>query len=751
MTARRILAVIAAGLLVLIFSGDRSEALQGKNDARANENEKDVRKQPIAPVGSEIGNMLRGWYGSRNAAGNIGDYYDNRDSGHSQLDLRRHPQLQQIIYTEAQIKSRSNRGRQMRVLPNVVFGNSSTSYSVTGGGSNPRGHYINSSGVNLLYRQYTGNNLYIYPEHVDYDPGHNGIGGGYGDLYPINTPYLIISQGSSGSDYPFMQAVAYTLAAFRPDVKEKLKESWLLMPTVQMLLRISGHRVASNADYLTGKAHPPVFQGYEINERKMVEAAHGITLSNLPPIARIRAVNEDTAVLGRDYFEPGISEKLADTPIVIGRIFRGSAGTRKITINASESRDLNEKPLKFFWSVLQGDASRIKISHLNPEQSIAEITVPHFDRFPVDGMPGLETNRVDIGVFVHNGAYYSPPAFLTFYMLDSEDRTYASDGKVVDIGYNAGTASISVADWAVLLRMLNSDSTGWPERLLRGRFNAGELSAIRSIADEFAKADAVAVAAKTKYDAVSAAQQAMQGADKEKEEIAVSAARKVLDEARSVGERILEKKLPKSDFTAAALIQKTLNELIADVDFASANTAALEQLMRSADKKELTELNAVREAMVHFDVLRQSAGDFELNPVRKETAPLSERLTRFEKKYVERLNAALLAHIVFPRILRDTWSVNYVDARLDSQKDWRDVYNYAPDGTPLGWTRYMKDSVEEFNAEGLQIIEKDSLGRCIKARFVRYAKASGSIKTTPTETIRTYSYSGSSFLPISRP
>ena len=741
MTVRRLLALIIAGLLVFFIAGGRSAVLQEKSDTRARENE--AKKKPIAPAGSEIGNLLRKWYDAGTAAGNIGDYYDNRDGGHSRLDLTRHPQLQPyLILTEEQIKARANWGRQMRVLPDVVIGNSSTAYNATSGGSNPRGYYTHPQGLTLLYSQYIGGNLYIYPEHTDYDPGHNGVGGGYGDLFPINTPYLIISQGSSGSDRPFMQAVAYTLAAFRPEVKRKLRESGMLMPVVQMLLRISSSRVAADADYLTGKAHPPVFQGSEVNARKMVETANGITLSNLPPMARIRVVSEDEPVLGRDYFEPGRDEKLADTPAAVGRIFRSSAETRKIIIDASDSNDLNEKPLKFFWRVLQGDESRIKIRYLNPDQSKAEITVFHFNRFPVDGRPGLGTNRVDIGVFVHNGTYYSPPAFLTFYTLDREDRTYASDGKIVDIGYNAGTASLSVTNWAALLRMLKDDGAGRQERFLRGRFSDDELSALGSIADEFAQADAAAVAAKIKYDAASAAQKAEQGTDKDKGKAAVDAARKASDDARKAGERILEKELPKIGISAAALVQKILIELPADTDFESANAVMLEQLMRSADKKELAGIAAIRESLARFGVLRKSAGGFELNPVRRGSDPLPERLTRFEKGYLERLNAALLARVVFPSILRDVWRTNYVDDRLDSPKEWRDVYNYAPDGTPLGWKRYLRDGIEEFNAEGLLIIEKDAQGRSVKAQPVRYEKVSGSIKATPTGDIRTYRYSG---------
>jgi len=745
MTVRRWSAIFLTVLLVFFtFSGNRATALQEKNDALAKENE--LKKRPVAPAGSEIGDLLRRWYAAGTAAGNIGDYYDNRDGAHSQLNLSRHPQLQQFfIYTEEQIKARTrvNWGVQTRVLPYIVFGNSSTASSAASNGSNPRNLYVGTQGVTLLYNQYIGNNLYIYPEHQDYDPGHNGVGGGYGDLYPVNTPYLIISQGSSGSDKPFMQAVAYTLAAFRPEVKQKLKESGFLMPAVQMLLRISGRGVAKDTDYLTVKAHPPVFQGNEVNARKMVESAHGIILSDLPPMARIRVVRESAQVSGRDFFEPGRNEKLADTPAAVGRIFRGSAGARTITIDASQSSDLNGKPLKYLWSVLQGDASRIKIDYLNPEQSMAEITVPYFDRFPVAGRPGLETNRIDIGIFVHNGTYYSPPAFLTFFTLDSEVRTYDSDGKIVDIGYNAGTASLSVADWAALLRMLKNDGAGWPDRLLRSRFSVEELSALRDVADEFLKADAVALAAKTKYDEAAAAQKASKGTDKGKEKAVVDAARKASDDARKAGERVLEHGV-KSGISAAALIQKNLNELMNDANFAFVNAAALEQLMLSADKKDLSELDGIHKTLVSLGVLNESGGGFVPSPVRESSAPLSERLTRFEKEQLARLNAALLAHVVYPKMLRDAWRANYVDKRLDSTKEWRDVYRYAPDGAPLGWTRYMKDGIKEFNPAGLLVIEKDEQGRCVKAQPMRYERASGAIKATPAGNIRTYSYSDQS-------
>ena len=740
MTLRRWLILLIVIPIALILSGNRSEALQEKSNPSNNAGKPEDK--PIALPGNEIGDLLRKWYAAGTAAGNIGDYYDNRDGGHSMLDLKPYPQLQQIIYTEAQIKSRANWGMQSRLLtPDVVFGNSSTSMSAAHGGSNPRGYYVRSSGISFLFNEYVRNNLYIYPEHQDYDPGHNNIGNGYGDLYPTNTPYLIISQGSSGSDQPFMRAIPSTLAAFHPEVKQKLKQMGLLMPTIQMLLRSTNRQLASDSEYLLGKAHPPVFQGRDVNARKMVELAHEMTLASLPPLTQIRVLNEDEPILGLDYFEPERTEKLGDTPAAIARVFRGSAQMRKITIDATGSKDLNDKPVKFFWTVLQGDASQIKIDYRNAEHSIAEITIPYFNRFPVAEIPGLETNRVDIGIFVHNGKWYSSPTFLTFHTLDSESRTYDANGRIVDIGYGAGTAAVSVADWAALMRILRGNGSDWREQLLRGCFTAEELSALRKVAAEFADADAATIAARTRHEQAIAAQKAKApNVDKD----AIDAALKVFDDARRAGEKILQDKLPKLDRSAAVLVQQALNRLMRDVNFLTANIDALQPLLQSANKNDLTDFDKCREELVHSGVLRKSStGGFDLTPVRKGSAPLAERLTRFEEEQVKRLNTAMLAHIIYPRILRNDWRVNYVDSRLDSKKEWRDVYRYAPDGTSLGWTRYLKNDVQQFNAEGLLIAAEDSQGRCIKANPVSYVRGSeGTINATPTTEVREYVYSG---------
>jgi hypothetical protein len=92
------------------------------------------------------------------------------------------------------------------------------------------------------------------------------------------------------------------------------------------------------------------------------------------------------------------------------------------------------------------------------------------------------------------------------------------------------------------------------------------------------------------------------------------------------------------------------------------------------------------------------------------------------------------------------WRENYVDARLASEKGWRDVYRYSPDGVLIGWRRFQSEGIAEFNAEGLMVLEKDSQGRCLRARVVQYETeprgSSKRVKMVPTETTRSYEYSG---------
>ncbi len=178
-----------------------------------------------------------------------------------------------------------------------------------------------------LFRQYVANHLYLYPEHRDHDPKH-------GDVFPANTPYMLISQGSSGSDQPFLHAVGAILAAFQPEVKAFLRQTRMVMPTVQMILRRGQKSVTDDDSYLSGVAHPSVFRASDIDLLRMIEHANGLAVDDVPPIALLRILEESLPVAGVESFGP-LSERLFDTPAAIARVVRSTSYEKRMVVRAT--------------------------------------------------------------------------------------------------------------------------------------------------------------------------------------------------------------------------------------------------------------------------------------------------------------------------------------------------------------------------------------------------------------------------------
>ncbi|EMI42528.1 tetratricopeptide repeat protein [Rhodopirellula sp. SWK7] len=398
--------------------------------------EKDPRRSAIVRGQGKAGELVRQWFLEGTASGNRGDFYDNHDHDHSNMDYASFPQLTRIEYVKEAKNAGLTNGLQTQWLfAHRTIGNSST--ALTGGPfwrSQPRAAYTQAGLATRLYLQYVNNHLYFYPEHRDHDSGLNGVGGGYGDLYPANTPYLITSQGSSGSDRPFIHAVVLTMAALRPEVKEELTRKHALMPTMQMLLRVSSKRVVEENDYLTAKAHPSVFDSKHLDVERMVTLAHQLTVDTLPPLARIRVLHEDDSKPGISHFD-SLSEKLFDTPCSVARVARSLDYRRRMILSAEKSEDLNSRELTWHWVVLRGDPRKIEITPLNESKSKVELSVAHHEPFAIPDSPGMITNRVEIGVFVHNGEHYSAPAFVSVYYPTSENRLYNEQNQIHSVCY----------------------------------------------------------------------------------------------------------------------------------------------------------------------------------------------------------------------------------------------------------------------------------------------------------------------------
>jgi len=370
------------------------------------------------------------WIDEGTASGHYGILYDNRDRDHSNLNRTKFPQLAFVEYDGAAKKAGADWGLRIGQAFNLpTFGNSSTAQVGSPfWRSNPRIVMFDDPLMKIVYNEFLNNQMYCYPEHSDFDPEH-------GDVYPANTPFWVISQGSSGSDQPFMEAIALTLAAFRPDVKQKLIESHWLMDVVQMVLRRSQKFVQTDDDYYAGKAHPVVFQGLNLDVLRMVEMAQELTIETLPAMVRIQVVEEDVGVPGRDYFHPYAAETLFDTPAAVARIYRTTAFRRRMVVDAGTSADVNGRPLTFRWVVLQGDPEKVQIRPLRANGARAEIILQWHPRTKIGGLDGMETNRIDIGVFADNGQTPSLPAFVSSFTLANEARTYADDRiQAVDYG-----------------------------------------------------------------------------------------------------------------------------------------------------------------------------------------------------------------------------------------------------------------------------------------------------------------------------
>ena len=238
-------------------------------------------------------------------------------------------------------------------------------------------------------------------------------------MLTANTPYYLISQGSSGSDQPHLNALAMILAAFRPDTKVLLRERGLIAPTVQMVYRRARDGVLSREAYLSGAAHPPVFAADGINLARMVGLANAITPDAVPPMVRLQMIEESW----------GADERLFDTPSAIARVWRSDAFAREMVVSAEATRDPNGRALTFDWVLLQGDPAGVVIEPLDPDGQRARITVDWQE--PRVAASGLMSSRIDIGIFAHNGAFDSAPGFVSILLPGHERRIY--DGPVLKV------------------------------------------------------------------------------------------------------------------------------------------------------------------------------------------------------------------------------------------------------------------------------------------------------------------------------
>ena len=369
--------------------------------------------------------LLRDLVAAGQAAGNLGDLYDNRDRGHSRLSPEAHPQLTHIQYDAELRAADADYGAAGPILFEApVIGNSST--AVAAGPfwrSLPRLVLASPIGPRWLYQNYLAGQIHVYPCHRDHDPGT-------GDLIPANTPLLLISRGSSRSDQPHLQALAMILAAFPADTKAMLLRSGRLSASVQAIFRQGFAQGARRDLFRTGAAHPSVFSAREMDLLAMVRMAQGLAPDTVPPRIALRMVSEDLGRPGIDLFGEGLSEALFDTPAAIARIWRSGHARREMVV-AAQAEDAPAGAM-FDWHLLRGDRTRVRIEPLDSHGSRARLTLDWQNPMPVAGERNLVSSRIDIGVFLRRDGMQAMPGLISVLLPHHETRRYGAgpDGQL---------------------------------------------------------------------------------------------------------------------------------------------------------------------------------------------------------------------------------------------------------------------------------------------------------------------------------
>ena len=351
-------------------------------------------------------------------ADNTGDWYDNRDDGHSNLRLTDHPGAQ-AFSSGFSVQFDTIEGR-------IVVGNASLAFIGPIWASLPRGALMDSAGASATWAQYRSNNVYFYPEHRDHDAV---------DHYHAWLPTIGISQGSSGSEIDECHKWFSALAALPSDVKARLASEGLLMPALQMFWRRT--RVDSDEAYLGPLAHGSVFDNLG-NGPAMVALAQSMTADALVPLAQIEVLEETYGgTPGVDWFESFGVERHFDTPVSVCRIWRGREVVKRLVVSAASSFDVDGRPLTFHWRVLRGDPADVRIEALEADASRVAIEIDYHEARAIEGTD-RRSRLVAVGAFVDNGVWISPPAFVTSFTLASEQRRWDGEtGRLARIDYGS--------------------------------------------------------------------------------------------------------------------------------------------------------------------------------------------------------------------------------------------------------------------------------------------------------------------------
>ena len=375
------------------------------------------RKGPCAET-------VRRWIAEGSAAGNAGDFYMNRDGGHSRIDVRRFPLLSTVSFDGEGVKRGFGTCPPIAALPSgfALFTNCSRAYAKgPRWRSLPRAWMADRILSARLSALYLSNQINVFPASKDF-------GGKAGDVFPAATPCVFITKGESWSDRPLLEMLLSASAALRPDVKKEILRRGLFAPVMQCLLRKS---VRGAESILSPEANPTVFDTKAIDARKLVEAAHALAPDAIPPAVKLDfiEINPPKGRLpmpGLDY--PDIApEPFCITPFSSCFVLRAPEGVREFSLSAAAIGAAPGETAEFAWRVTHGDASAARITV--EEGSGGARAKLRLDRRRLRA-------RVDVACFAKTaGSGWGAPSFVSFLPVSRELRSYDGDGRILSVNY----------------------------------------------------------------------------------------------------------------------------------------------------------------------------------------------------------------------------------------------------------------------------------------------------------------------------
>ena len=381
-----------------------------------------------------------------------------------------------------------------------------------------------------------------------------------------------------------------------------------------------------------------------------------------------------------------------------------------MVVSASGSSDLNKRPLRYHWVVLRGDPSRIQIKPMDKDGSKVELIVPWHDRRPIaEGSP-MGSNRVDIGVFVHNGEYYSAPGFITFLFLDHEARTYEPGGRLLEIGYGVGESEFHVPDWVKLLELFKPEAGSLGAGLLKKLIPADQAKVLVQAAGEY----------KAKQDARDAVRKAREAAEKDKKPDAeLKPLREAENKASKEFDDVLQGKARRPAGAGQRHRHRRASQDHRQPDVLPGKRRGDRQPPegRRAEGpvgRSPQAVHCLGPLQGHARRGRRACA----GPPPRQSGPGRADAIREGPVGAIPGGSALAVlpagrgQLLVPCELRR--SADVAAAIL------RDVYHYDAGGGCTGWTRYDGQQRTDFNAEGQMVLDKDARGRCVEARTVRY-------------------------------